>query len=979
MDNVVQTNQPTDDHEIIGRLRNNETEGSIQAEEQSKEKQRKRTQKVSILYTNADSLNNKVSELIAIVETKGHEILCISETLPKNIESREDYVNVELEGFTSYHSNTGRGVSIYVKDRIKSERIHINSEFTDNIWVKIHTKEKTSVLIGCIYRSPNSNETNNEALRHLLQTATTVCSSTKIVVGDFNYKEVDWANGFVHARENHPAAKIYDQINDLFLSQLVTSPTRYREGENANLLDWVLTDNTESVDNLCLKPPLGQRGDHCVITFSIELSQESPNYGDQNNYYRGNYEGMRRELENIQWIHRYESKTAKEAWGDLMNVLQQLIEKYIPKRGKKGRKSQPWISTEVREGIKAKNKAWKEFKKDNSTDKWNEFKRVRNESNRKVHECKCNFELKVANEIKSNPKQFWNYVKSKSKKQTEFPDMISDNGEVISSDADKANCFNDYFSSVYTLENIEQLPCLNNRSNNTSLSSIRITQELVEVELGKLNISKAAGPDNLHAKVLHELRKNISKPLSEIFNKSLAEGKLPPDWKSAILKPLHKKGSKNQVSNYRPVSLTAISCKVMERIIRKEMMMYLEEHKLLSKDQHGFRTGRSCATQLLEIMEIWTRFIDNGMAVDCIYLDFAKAFDKVPHCRLIKKLEAYGFKGELIRWLNDFLTNREQNVIINGISSETKGVTSGIPQGSVLGPMLFVIYINDLPDSIKTYVKIFADDTKIFNVIQTSEDATILQEDIERLVDWSEKWQLPFNMDKSKIIHYGRQNPEHVYRIRNLTIETDTIEKDLGITFDKDLKFSKHIAAIVRKANSRLGIIKRNFSIRNKETVLPLYKSLIRPILEYGSSIWSPILRTDLIEVEKVQKRATKLIWNIAHLPYNERLRHLKLDSLTFRRRRTDMIQVYRIFKKIDNLEITDFFELNTGSTTRGHSLKLKKPRVSGRTRQHVFAMRIINDWNQLKDDTVKSSSINVFKTNLAREWDDHPERYIEL
>jgi hypothetical protein len=242
-------------------------------------------------------------------------------------------------------------------------------------------------------------------------------------------------------------------------------------------------------------------------------------------------------------------------------------------------------------------------------------------------------------------------------------------------------------------------------------------------------------------------------------------------------------------------------------------------------------------------MELWTDLLDQGLAFDCIYSDFAKAFDRVPHKRLIEKLKAYGIKGNLLVWIENFLSNRNQCVTINNVSSDTIEVTSGIPQGSVLGPILFIIFINDLPDVLNSYVKIFADDTKIFNVIQSVESYNILQEDIRKIIDWTDKWQLYFNRDKCKIIHYGRNNLTFEYFMNNHKVEVVDFEKDLGVTFDRNLKFSAHIKNIVNKANSRLGIIKRNFSDLSAEIFLPLYKSLVRPLLEYCSSIWYPILK----------------------------------------------------------------------------------------------------------------------------------------
>ena len=934
--------------------------------------------KLNFLYTNADSLSNKISELEAIAEIGEQHVLCITETLPKNCINRSEYINIELNGYEGYHTNTGRGVSIYIKENIRCEKVEIQSDFNDSLWVKIYQKNGCSLIVGCIYRSPNSEVINNENLLKLLQKAADICATNRIIVGDFNYKEIDWVNNVVHASNSHPAAKMYDKINDLFWNQLVTNPTRFREGENENLLDWVLTDNGDIIDELGLNPPLGEKGDHCVINFKVECALESTRHGDQRNYYRADYDSIRSALQTIHWETRLESKSVDEAWGEFLSIIEGLLEKHIPLKRNKKRKSQPWINLEVKSEIRAKNKAWKEYKKDKSIEKWEIFKIIRNNTNRKVQQHKCEFERKIAHEISSNPKQFWSYVKSKNKVSNSYPDLINTNGDKVTGDGEKANCFNRYFASVYTDENTNEIPVLSERSGVGILNSVEITQEIVESHLNKINTSKAAGPDNLHAKVLSELKYQISLPLSIIFSRSLSESKIPQDWKLANIKPLHKKGSKNLVSNYRPVSLTAICGKLMEKIIRNAIIKYMEDHNLLSKDQHGFRTGRSCVTQLLEIMELWTKFMENGLTVDCVYLDYAKAFDKVPHLRLINKLKAYGISGNMIEWIKNFLTNRNQKVVINGTSSEIELVKSGIPQGSVLGPTLFIIFINDLPDEIKTYIKIFADDTKIFNAIKTSQDSNILQEDIDNLALWTIKWQLPLNMDKSKVIHYGRNNTEKDYHITDIGITKDEVEKDLGVNFDSKLKFSPHVATIAKKANSRLGLIKRNFANKSKDIIIPLYKSLVRPILEYASCIWNPTLRRDVIEIEKVQRRATKLISTVSHLPYEDRLKMLKLDSLAFRRRRCDMLQVYRIVHKIDKIELTDFFELNTLTNTRGHSLKFKKPRVNTSQRLSSFALRVINDWNQLKEETVTSPTINTFKTRLADEWKNHPERFFE-
>ena len=287
-------------------------------------------------------------------------------------------------------------------------------------------------------------------------------------------------------------------------------------------------------------------------------------------------------------------------------------------------------------------------------------------------------------------------------------------------------------------------------------------------------------------------------------------------------------------------------------------------------------------------------------AWDCIYLDFAKAFDSVPHKRLLNKLQAYGITGKLLKWVEDFLTDRQQRVIVAQENSSWTKVMSGIPQGSVLGPLLFIVFINDLPSvAVNSLIKIFADDTKVFKAISTIQDAEDLQTDIDKLTLWAKKWQLPYNELKCKVIHYGKRNINHNYTMNGYNLQTDTEEKDLGVTFDRNLTFQPHIGNIISKANSRVGIIKRTFNKLNEENFKILYKSLVRPILEYCTPIWFPLNKREAEEIEKVQRRATKLVSTIRNKTYEDRIQDLNLTTLYLRRKRTDMIQTFKILKDL--------------------------------------------------------------------------------
>ena len=435
--------------------------------------------------------------------------------------------------------------------------------------------------------------------------------------------------------------------------------------------------------------------------------------------------------------------------------------------------------------------------------------------------------------------------------------------------------------SVFTIEDESQIP-LPPPKTKVYIENIDINEHTVLSQLEKLNTSKSPGPDSIHSKVLKETKDSIKIPLTIIYQKSMKESKLPSQWKEAHITPIHKKGNRSNTNNYRSVSLTSICCKILERIIREPLFEHLEKNGLLTKDQHGFRNKRSCITQLLEVMEIWINIFDQGVTWDTIYMDFAKAFDRVPHNRLLAKARSLGIRDTLLNWISDFLSERKQRVVLGNGVSNWAAVNSGIPQGSVLGPILFIIFINDLPQEVQSYINIFADDTKLFRAIRSMSDINNLQEDIDKLVACSLKWQLYFNNTKCKVIHYGKNNPNHTYKIDNSDLTTDSEEKDLGITFDKALTFSNQIHQICAKANSRVGLIKKTFTNLNKNIIRLLHKSLVRPLLEYGSVIWSPHLKKDIIEIEKIQRRMTKLAPEIRNLPYKDRLQELKLTTLEY-------------------------------------------------------------------------------------------------
>lgn len=317
--------------------------------------------------------------------------------------------------------------------------------------------------------------------------------------------------------------------------------------------------------------------------------------------------------------------------------------------------------------------------------------------------------------------------------------------------------------------------------------------------------------------------------------------------------------------------------------------------------------------------------------------------------------------------------------MVNGEESDWGEVKSGVPQGSVLGPVLFLIFINDLPDIMKCTIRLFADDTKLYTALGNNNDAIQLQDDIFKACNWAETWNLEFNTGKCKNMHIGKEEGDE-YFIKSKEGKIQKIDKvneetDLGVTFDKDLKFSKHIGDKVKKANRNLGLICKTFSYMTVQMFLMLYKSLVRPHLEYATAICSPRLKKDQIAIENVQRRASKMILQIRNLPYQERLKSLGLPSLEYRRERADMLQVFRILSGHDNLKADRFFpgpDIAQGEgpmVLRSHSKKLYKCRSRTEVRRNSFSQRVVNTWNNLPEHVVSAPSINAFKSRLNKHW----------
>ena len=891
---------------------------------------------------------------------------------PEILSSTVDITNFNILRNDSPSGLRKHGVCLYYHKSLK-----IGQTFTDHPNTCGIYLPSFKLYFLLIYRPPSNSPDNNQSLIdyiNLFCTGREVC-----VIGDLNLPTADWFSDPPRATSNNDK-NFLDCFSLLGLTQIVHSPTFVPSGR---ILDLVLSSDPLITALVDVLPPLPGCG-HCPVHVSgffklsnpLFLAEQRPPCYD---WYRADFGSISRAIEDTDWHFIFSSRTLNESYSLFEQILHNLIQHHVPVKHSRLIKSKKWNKNTPSRMKRLKSRSWADYKiirrrhgrhSPEAYARWHSFVKCNNDIKSFKLSARLDYERNLLSTIKTKPKIFHSYLRNqKSNRPNVGPLRIND--ELVDDQAVMAEDFVSAFASA--LSRGSPTHPYPHQICDSSLTDVLLNPQIVSAAISALNENGSMGPDLIHPLLLKRCHTAFSYPLFLLFRKSISTGIVPNSWKSSNIIPIYKKGSPADPLNYRPISLTSVCSKTLERIVVSSINDYIDQHHILSDLQFGFRSGRSVQDQLVLTYDYVTLQYDIGRIVDLILFDFKKAFDLVPHSTLLNKLRLLGFGPPLLDWIGSFLIDREMRVVVSGVSSSSRLVSSGVPQGSVIGPLLFNLFINHIIHGLSSRANLFADDLKLF--LSSPRDSgsyldnmSVLQDDINKLQSRAESWGLIFSAHKCSHLRFVRpyaNNPPPVpLFINNSPIQFLSSARDLGLEIDFSLKFHSHIRLVASKASGVSNNLLRGTICRSQDFMKSIFVAHVRPIIDFCSPVWNTGYIGDIKLLESVQRRWTKLVDGMSELSYHNRLKALSLYSIWGRLLRADLILVWKIFNDV-NSPLTGLLELSGNTRTRGNPRKLRTILADTEIRRRFFTVRVVRDWNDLPTEVVMSSSLELFKSRL--------------
>jgi len=935
---------------------------------------------LKLLNINCQSISSKKTEFQHAVNTHSPDIICATETwlTPEHRNGEIGDPDLFMEEYEIFRRDRqhrkGGGVMLAVKKSINCERAHDAEADYESVWVRIPQPNGKLLYITSMYRPLASDVSTSVGLLQSLQKIPR--SADIIIAGDLNYPDIDWE--CKSTRTGSANRLLHDQfieiLDDFAMEQLVEDPTR---GENT--LDLIVTNRPSLCTNVAVSPGIS---DHEAVTCTLDFRPSRKRLPDRKVqvFSKADWASLGVQMQKCHEhiITHADQLDANQMWCHFSEALQDGIQRHIPTKKARKPSDKPWMTSKVRRLIGKRDRLFAKQKRTTLRSDKQDYLDIKKAVQKECRQAYWAYMESIITpsapeDTHKCSKRFWSYVKRCGQDTGGIAQLTDKAGKSKAAPLDKANLLNAQFQSVFTAPSPVPLSAMCEAmvpSLAPAMPHIDFTSKGIDKLLCGLNVHKAAGPDGIKPIILKHLHLVIAPTLQMIFEKSYNSKQTPDDWKKAHITPIFKKGRKDDPANYRPISLTCIVSKLMEHIVVSALMKHLEGNGLLHSNQHGFRSQRSCDTQLVDFSHQLVSALHNGTQTDVIALDFAKAFDTVPHSHLLFKLERLGVDATTCGWIASFLHDRSQRVLLEGVKSSEVPVVSGVPQGSVIGPVLFLAYINDLAQGISSDVRLFADDTIISRPIHSEQDALALQEDLNKLEAWGRRWLMRFHPGKCQVLRVSRSRSklQHPYSLLGTQLEgTDTINY-LGITLSSDMRWTKHIDNVRAKANSKLGFLRRNVRIASPRLKSQLYSTVVRSSMEYASSVWSPHECKATDSLEMVQRRAARWVLHRYQrtASVTQMLSELSWLTLAERRRISRLLMLYKITHNL--VYVPHAFLSRTASTqhtrfTNTHTFAPFQPRTN--YYKYSFFPLAVSEWNSLPTSILDAPNVDLFKARL--------------
>ena len=817
-------------------------------------------QNLSIVHYNVQSIFSKLEVLHT--ELIDFDILSFSETWLNDSIASEDLL---LESYNKPErkdrpGDSLGGVMLYVKEGLHYKRRNdLELRNIESVWIEVANSHKR-VLVGLFYRPPNSDSAYLSNIEDFIGLAIDTGISDIIVTGDFN----------LNTTKPSTLRKIESICSQFSLNQLIEEPTHFTE-QSSSIIDLFFVTNNDNVVISGVGDPFLQQDIryHCPIYIILKFSKPRNTSFERHIWYydKGDYNALRNKARQTDWNSLHDNDINTYA-NNISNQIVYIAAECIPNKTVRIKPSEPpWITTYIKRYIRKRKRTYKKAKRTNSHQDWQKFKTLRNKTTQIIRDAKQTFYDNIAAKPTSNSissKGWWSILKSflKPNNKASIP-PIEDNDQINTNEHDKANILNSFFQSQSFLDDrYAPLPAVLPTTLESELNTIVLTTDKDESVLKILPVGKATGPNGLSNRILRELSDEISSPYCSLFNQSLDTGDVPSSYKEANLCPVPKKGDLSIVSNYRPISLLNSEDKFIERLIFKHLYNHLRDNNILSSLQSGFIPGDSTVNQLTYLYNVFCQALDSGKELRAVFCDISKAFDRVWHAGLLLKLQAAGVTGKVLAWFKSYLPDRRQRVVIPGGTSDWTSIHAGVPQGSILGPLLFLVYINHIVVDIGSHIRLFADDTSLYIIVDDPVTAAgCLNTDLQKITIWAAIWLVKFNPIKTEAFLASRRlNRNHppIY-MQNQQITEVESHKHLGVYFSNDCTWHHHIKYITGKACTRNNIMRKLKFKLDRKSLETIYLTFIRPLLEYGDVLWDNCTQFEKDELDKIKMRQLEL------------------------------------------------------------------------------------------------------------------------